>query len=138
MDSSSEDQNPQNRSPRGMQRVLVADDEHVIADTLRTILHQSGFEAVAVYDGQDAVDTVRVWPPDIFLTDVMMPGVNGIEAAIRVRKMIPTCHVLLFSGDIGTRDLRHKAHLVGNDFEMIDKPIHPNDLLVRLRALPIS
>lgn len=116
-------------------RVLVADDERVIADTLQKILNQNGFEAVAVYGGQDAVDAVREWLPDIFLADVVMPAMNGIEAAIRILRMIPECRVLLISGNIQTPDLRREAQLLGNDFEWVQKPIHPEELLERLRAL---
>jgi DNA-binding response OmpR family regulator len=116
-------------------KVLIADDERVIADTLRTILEHNGFEAVAVYDGQDAIDAARVWPPEIFLSDVVMPGLNGIEAAVRISTMVPTCRVLLFSGNIGTPDLRHEARLLGNDFEFLQKPLHPDELLERLRAI---
>jgi PleD family two-component response regulator len=72
------------RDPRV--KVLVADDERVIADTLRAILNQNGFEAASAYGGQDAVDMARVWPPDILLTDVTMPGLNGIESAIQIVK----------------------------------------------------
>jgi DNA-binding response OmpR family regulator len=116
-------------------KVLIADDERVIADMLRTILEHNGFEAVAVYDGQDAIDAARVWPPGIFLSDVVMPGLNGIEAAVRICKMIPACHVVLFSGNIATPDLRREASLLGNDFETLQKPVHPDELLERLRAI---
>jgi CheY-like chemotaxis protein len=115
--------------------VLVADDERVIADTLQTILNQNGFEAVAVYDGQDAVDAVQEWLPDIFLTDVVMPAINGIEAAIRIRRMIPECRVLLISGNTLPSDLRREAELLGNNFELMQKPVHPEELLDRLREL---
>jgi CheY-like chemotaxis protein len=116
-------------------RVLVADDERIIADTLRTILNQNGFEAASVYGGQDAIDMAHVWTPDIFLTDVVMPGMNGIEAAILIREMIPECRVLLFSGNAGTSDLRDEAQLQGHHFEMLQKPLHPIELLAHLRGL---
>ncbi|HEY1501181.1 MAG TPA: response regulator [Acidobacteriaceae bacterium] len=116
-------------------KVLIADDERVIADTLRTILNQNGFEAIAVYDGQEAIEAARAWPPEIFLSDVVMPGLNGIEAAIRISKMIPACHVVLFSGNIGTPDLRREAALLGNDFDFLQKPVHPDELLAHLRAI---
>ena len=114
-------------------KVLIADDEELIADTLRKILNGSGFDATAVYNGQHAVDVVRVWHPDIFLSDVMMPGLNGIEAAILVSRMAPACRIVLFSGNSGTADLRLEAHAQGYDFQFIEKPMHPRDLLAHLR-----
>lgn len=116
-------------------KVLVADDERVIADTLRAILNKNGFEAASVYGGVDALDMARVWPPDIFLADVFMPGMNGIEAAIQISKTVPACRVLLFSGNAGTADLRGEALVRGYDFPILEKPLHPEELLAHLRGL---
>jgi len=59
-------------------KVLVADDERVIADTLAIILNQSGFEATAVYNGEKAVETARTLRPDMVISDVIMTDMNGI------------------------------------------------------------
>ncbi len=119
-------------------RVLVADDECIIADTLKTILDRNGFEVKAVYSGEESVAVAEVWPPDIFLTDVVMPGLNGIDAAIRISGMLPACQVLLFSGQAATNDLLIDARLRGYSFEILLKPVPPAELLARLRAvLPV-
>lgn len=115
-------------------RVLVADDERIIADTLGLILTQNGFEAAAVYSGQHAVDAARTFHPDIFLADVVMPGISGIDAAIQICALIPDCRVLLLSGQAATSDLLHNARLRGHEFEILLKPIHPSQLLARLRS----
>jgi CheY-like chemotaxis protein len=114
-------------------RVLIADDERLIADTLGMILNQNGFEAATVYGGQKAVETARHFRPDVFLADVVMPGMSGIEAAIQICAMIPGCRVLLLSGQAATSDLMRDARVRGHDFEIILKPVHPNQLLDRLR-----
>lgn len=114
-------------------RVLVADDERIIADTLSLILAQNGFEAATAYNGQHAVDTARTFHPNIFLADVVMPVVSGIDAAIQIRALIPRCRVLLLSGQAATSDLLRDARLRGHDFEILLKPIHPTQLLARLR-----
>ncbi len=64
-------------------RVLVADDERVIADTLALILNKSGFEATAVYSGEEAIETAKTLQPDVLISDVIMFGLNGIDAAIK-------------------------------------------------------
>ena len=115
-------------------RVLVVDDEHVIADTLAIILNQAGFDASAVYTGNDAVDMARSQKPDLIISDVIMPDMNGIEAAILIREFLPSCKVLLFSGQAATADLLEKARAQGYEFEILAKPVHPQDLLTRLRA----
>ena len=115
-------------------RVLVVDDERVIADTLATILNQNGFEASAVYTGTAAVDSARTSHPDLVISDVIMQDMNGIEAAIRIRQILPACKILLFSGQAATADLLEKARAQGHQFEILAKPVHPQDLLAKLKG----
>lgn len=112
-------------------KMLIADDERTIADTLAIILRQSGFETDAVYDGHAAVEKARHWKPDLLLSDVMMPGINGIESAVRVCKLIPECRVLLFSGHTMTANLLDDARVQGHHFEVLQKAVHPAELLAR-------
>lgn len=115
-------------------KVLVADDERVIADTLAMILNQSGFEARAVYSGERALEEAPVFQPNMLISDVIMADLNGIDAAIRIREILPTIKILLFSGQAATADLLEKARAEGYEFEILAKPVHPQDLLSRLRA----
>ncbi len=114
-------------------RVLVVDDEHVIADTLAIILNKNGFEASAVYTGSGAVERARAEKPDLIISDVIMSDMNGIEAAIHIRKFLPKCKILLFSGQAATADLLENARARGHEFEILAKPVHPQDLLSKLR-----
>jgi CheY-like chemotaxis protein len=118
---------------QGKPRVLVADDEWVIADTLAIILNQSGFQATAVYSGEKAVETASALKPDMLISDVIMSDMNGIDAAIKIRSMLPSCKILLFSGQAATADLLDRARAQGHEFEILAKPVHPQDLLARLR-----
>ncbi len=115
-------------------KILVADDERVIADTLAMILNQSGFEARAVYSGEKALESVATFVPDMLISDVIMADLNGIDAAIRIRKLLPGIKVLLFSGQAATADLLEKARADGHEFEILAKPVHPQDLLNKLRG----
>jgi CheY-like chemotaxis protein len=115
-------------------KVLVVDDERVIADTLAMILNQSGFEARAVYSGEGALELVPTFVPDMLISDVIMADLNGIDAAIRIRALLPHSKILLFSGQAATADLLEKARAQGYEFEILAKPVHPQDLLSRLRA----
>lgn len=117
----------------GRPRVLVADDESVIADTLKIILGQNGYDVNVVYSGAEAVETARAWLPDMLLADVVMPDMSGIEAAIRIRALLPACRILLLSGQAATLDLMQDARQDGHEFEIILKPIHPTQLLARLQ-----
>jgi len=115
-------------------KVLVADDERVIADTLSMILNQSGFEARAVYSGEKALELATTFEPDMLISDVIMADLNGIDAAIRIRSLLPSIKILLFSGQAATADLLEKARTQGYEFEILAKPVHPQDLLSRLRG----
>ncbi len=116
------------------QRVLVVDDERVIADTLAMILQQTGFETRVAYSGEQALEVAVEFAPDMLISDVIMAGVNGIDAAIRIREMLPGIKILLFSGQAATADLLEKARALGYDFEILAKPVHPQDLLARMRS----
>src|SRR5579864_2002865 len=115
-------------------RVLVADDEQVIANTLAIILNQAGFEARAVFSGEKAVELLDSFQPDMLISDVIMTGMTGIEAAIIIRSKLPKCKILLFSGQAATADLLEKAREQGHEFEILAKPVHPTDLLAKLRS----
>lgn len=114
--------------------MLVADDEKVIADTLAIILNQNGFDASAVYTGTAAVERARSVRPDLIISDVIMPDMNGIDAAIKIRGFHPNCKILLFSGQAATADLLETARQQGHEFEILAKPVHPQDLLAKLRS----
>jgi CheY-like chemotaxis protein len=112
--------------------VLVVDDEALIADTLAAILRQSGVPAVTAYDGETGLEAVRLLSPDLLLTDVAMPVMNGIDLAIATRQSLPTCKILLFSGQALTADLLSKARSAGQDFTILSKPLHPTQLLAHI------
>jgi CheY-like chemotaxis protein len=114
--------------------VLVADDERVIADTLVIILNQAGFSATAAYSGHKAVELAESLKPDMLISDVIMPDLSGIDAAIRIRSILPSCKILLFSGQAATADLLDKARAQGHEFEILAKPVHPQDLLAKLKS----
>jgi CheY-like chemotaxis protein len=121
-------------APQNKPKVLVVDDERVIADTLAIILNQHGFDASAVYTGTQAVEKARTVQPELIISDVIMPDMNGIETAIHIRKFLPNCKILLFSGQAATADLLESARAQGHEFEILAKPVHPQDLLAKLKA----
>jgi CheY-like chemotaxis protein len=112
--------------------VLVVDDEKVIADTLSMILSKSGFTTMTAYGAVRALELANAAPPDLLITDVMMPGVTGIELAITISQKIPACRILLFSGQAATIDLLEEARNAGYNFTTLTKPVHPTDMLLRI------
>jgi CheY-like chemotaxis protein len=114
-------------------RVLVADDEEVIATTLATILDLAGYEVCAVYGGEAALKLLDLFKPDLVITDITMPGVTGMEVAFAARASLPRCRILLFSGHASLHALLRTNELEGLAFEIVTKPISPHDLLEMLR-----
>ena len=124
-------------SVRKLQRVLVVDDEQLIADTVTAILNASGFEAVEAYNGEEALQAARKVQPDIVLSDVLMPKMSGVELAIKIRREFPGTRIFLFSGQAATSELMRKAQDDGYSFELFPKPIHPEELIAKLRGLSV-
>jgi len=125
--------NPNSGKQESRRTVLIVDDEHLIADTLADILNDSNFTAVALYDGPSALDWVRRTSIDILITDVAMPEMNGIELAKTIKSISPKTRIVLLSGQAQTRDLMQQARHEGYFFELWAKPMHPDDVLERLK-----
>jgi CheY-like chemotaxis protein len=112
--------------------VLVVDDEAVIADTLSEILVRSGYMSVVAYDGESALESALLMPPEMLITDVVLPGMSGIELAITVKRVFPDCKIILFSGQAACAELLARADKSGHHFTLLAKPVHPTDLLARV------
>jgi CheY-like chemotaxis protein len=114
--------------------ILVVDDEKVIADTLSIILSKNGFRVLTAYNAEMALELASTTAPALLVSDVMMgPGMDGAQLAITLRKGVPDCKVILFSGHAAARDLLERASEIGHDFTLLTKPLHPADLLLRIR-----
>jgi CheY-like chemotaxis protein len=115
-------------------RVLVVDDESVIADSVAAILNRSGYAAISRYSGSEAIESIREHCPDIIVSDVVMPDLNGIQLAKAVRGLCPNVRIVLFSGNVDTASLLDDASLEGYFFEILPKPVHPLHLLKALKS----
>jgi CheY-like chemotaxis protein len=115
-------------------RILVVDDEALIADTIVQILNRSGFIAEAAYGGKEAIEAARRITPELVLSDVLMPHVDGVEAAIAIQKFLPETRIVLFSGQAATVEILARARARGYHFELLAKPLHPTQLIKHLRS----
>jgi CheY-like chemotaxis protein len=113
--------------------ILVADDESLICRTVVEILRSEGYDAVAVMDGAAAVECASMTEPKILLVDVMMPGMNGIEAAKKISQAHPGVRVICFSGHAASSELLKEAQAQGHEFEFLSKPIRPEALIKAIR-----
>ncbi len=99
------------------------------------VLSAEGFHAVAAYSAQHALCLLESEPLDLLLSDVMMPGMTGIELAIDCTRRQLVRKVLLMSGVSSTADLLGNARKLGYSFEVLAKPIYPTDVIERIHAL---
>ena len=114
-------------------RVFVVDDEGTISSTLAAILRLSGYRAESFTNPLEALSRTMEAPPDLLISDVVMPQMSGVELAIQIRALCSSCKILLFSGQAATADFLTQAREDGHDFQLLSKPIHPKDLLLAIR-----
>jgi CheY-like chemotaxis protein len=113
-------------------KIMVVDDEPIIADTLVNILNGEGHSALAFSEGESAVRLAEIMQPDLLVTDLVMPRMDGIETAKAILKLVPGCRVILFSGQAESTDMVSKARAEGHFFEVLAKPVNPDALLAAI------
>lgn len=118
-----------------MPKILLVDDDPDIVELLEYNLQREGFETASAYNGLEALEIAPVFKPDLVLLDVMMPKLDGIETATRLRKL-PECKntFILFLTARSEEYTEVAAFEVGAD-DYIVKPIKPRALISRLKAL---
>ncbi len=114
-------------------RLLILDDDHAVADSLAVILRSAGFHAFAFYTDEDAIASARLVRYDIVLADVRLGSKSGIEAALRIRTIQPSCRILLLSGD---EDAAKKVLTSKSDVDeigVVAKPVQCSELISLLK-----
>jgi len=113
-------------------RILVVDDDSILAETLAAVLRLQAYQVQTAFSGKSAIQIASEFAPDTLIIDVMMPGMNGLEAASHIRTLLPGCKVFLITGRSSAADLVLKSHVLKDGFELLSKPIDPRELLTRL------
>ena len=115
-------------------KVLVVDDEPDMLSTCRKFLEREGYEVAVAENGRDGVEKVGVFRPDLVITDLKMPGLDGMEVLRRTKEDHPDTMVMMFTG-FGTIEDAVEAMKEGA-FDFITKPVSPDHLLIAVgRAL---
>ena len=122
-------------SGEGTFHIFVVDDEQGISETLAIILQRNGFAVTSFTNPLEALKQATTGSPNLLLSDVVMPELSGVDLAVSIKEKCPDCKILLFSGQAETIDLLKAALQQGHDFSLVAKPIHPVDLLRRIRDL---
>ena len=114
-------------------KILIIEDERLLADSIRTMLESRGFQVEAVYDGETGADYAELGIYDLLILDVMMPGLNGYQVARKVRSQRLGTPILMLTAKSGLED-RIEGLNAGADY-YLTKPFDMRELLACINAL---
>ena len=114
-------------------KILIIEDERLLADSLRTLLEQKGFSVEVAYDGESGMDYTMLGIYDLLILDVMMPKLDGYQLARQVRAQRCTTPILMLTARSGVEDRIHGLNS-GADY-YLTKPFDSRELLACINAL---
>ena len=113
-----------------MQRVLVVDDDRLVADTLALIFEKNGFDAEAAYSADEALQYARDFDPHLLLCDVTMPDKDGLALALDITREFPSCRIIVLTGFYSNlMSIREQASKMSRPMGILTKPCQPAELL---------
>jgi CheY-like chemotaxis protein len=120
----------QHEGEYAMQRVLIVDDDRLVADTLALIFAKSGFDSRATYSADEALDCARQFSPDLLLCDVTMPGRDGLALVYDVTRELPSCRIIMLTAFYSNlKNVREQASKLPRPVGILTKPCQPSELL---------
>lgn len=116
-------------------RVLIADDDPLGAELLEAYLSETDCELRTTHDGEQTLQLVAIWRPDLILLDVMMPRISGFEVCKRLRSDPATrdIAILMITALDQPSDIDRAVEAGTDDF--LSKPINKTELLLHVRSL---
>ncbi len=119
-----------------MARIIVIDDQEPIRRVVRRALEKEGHEVLEASDGELGIALLEREAADLVITDIFMPGMDGIQTLREIRKRFPAIKVIAMSGgdSTGLLDLRHDAELLGA-MKSIQKPFNAHDIVELVRGV---
>jgi DNA-binding response OmpR family regulator len=113
-----------------MHRILVVDDECLVADTLGLIFRKHGFEAKVAYSANDALRCARTFSPHLLLCDIAMPERSGLDLMTDISRELPECRVLVLTGYYTNLPrVREHSGKLRRPARVLTKPCNPSELL---------
>jgi CheY-like chemotaxis protein len=113
-----------------MQRVLVVDDDRLVADTLALIFMKSGFQTRTAYSADEALEIARVFTPNLLLCDISMPGRDGLALVCDITRELPSCRIIVLTGFYANlQNVREQSNKLARPMGILIKPCEPTDLL---------
>jgi CheY-like chemotaxis protein len=118
------------------QRVLIVDDEPLVADTLSIIFSKHGYDCQTAYSGDQALQVAEAFAPELLLCDVSMPGIDGLAVASAISRLLPACRIMMLTGQYANLQRIHQYFDGLTTHSMVaTKPARPEDLLQQASSL---
>jgi CheY-like chemotaxis protein len=119
-----------------MQRVLVVDDDRLVADTLSLIFAKSGFDSRASYSADEALECARKFSPHLLLCDVTMPGRDGLALVCDITRELPACRIIVLTAFYSNlKKVREQSNKLPRPVGILTKPCQPSELLREAAAM---
>jgi CheY-like chemotaxis protein len=119
-----------------MQRVLVVDDDRLVADTLSLIFAKNGFDSKAAYSADEALEYAREFPPQLLLCDVTMPGRDGLALVSDISRELPACRIIVLTAfHSNIKNVREQSSKMSHPVGILTKPCQPSELLREAAAM---
>ena len=123
-----------------MARIVFVDDDEELRDLTKTILGKKGHSVLAFADAESAIQEIRIYKPDLILMDIILPGMDGVEAIEKVREnphflYIP---VIFLSGLVSGREKDIEStgiKISGTNYKILGKPFDSNQLLEAIDSM---
>jgi DNA-binding response OmpR family regulator len=115
-------------------KILVVDDDRKIVELITLYLKKDGYQVLAAYDGQQAIELARRKQPDLIVLDLMLPQVDGMDVCrtLRMRAESPV-PIIMLTGRSTDEDKLAGLDLGADDY--VTKPFNPRELVARIRAV---
>ncbi len=117
-------------------KILLCDKENIILKLLSRELSEYGYEMLTANNGFDGMNMVRKHKPDIIITDLFLPLVNGLEYIEMISKELPNSDIIVYSDVIASNMVEQCYRLGAKD--VIPKPIDPKRFILRLKRLEFT
>ncbi|MEO6351834.1 MAG: response regulator [Burkholderiaceae bacterium] len=116
-------------------KILIVDDEPNIVISLEFLMHQSGYEVATARDGEDAMQKIATFQPDLVLLDIMLPLLNGFEVCQRIRENSQWSRIKVIMLSAKGREIEvSKGIALGAD-AYVTKPFSTKDLIAQVQRL---
>jgi CheY-like chemotaxis protein len=122
-----------------MERILVIEDDEEVREILCAMLENEGYDVISARDGVEGVRLFRLRPSDLVITDIIMPGSNGMEAILTLKRAEPGLKVIAISGGGTLQDhsVAPENYLAIAEFlgaqQTLSKPFHKKDMIRAVR-----